>query len=87
MAQEVPKRAPRGPKRLPKCPQEGSTMAPIGLRDAPRANDRKGIAIDSCRRRRRRRRRRRHRRRLGALLLRRRSLCPPAFRAQTGNSR
>ena len=36
-------------------------MAPRGLQDAPRANDRKSLDIDSCRRRRRRFRRRRRR--------------------------
>ena len=59
-------------------------MAPVGLQYAPRANNRKGLDIDSCRRRRRRRRRLRRR-----LLLSRRSLRPPVLkqRAKTDNSR
>ena len=48
-AQERPKRPQESPKRLPNCPQEGSTMVPRGLQDAPRARDRKGLDIDSCR--------------------------------------
>ena len=57
-------------------------MAPRGLQDAPRANDRERLDIDSCRRR-------RHRRRLRALLLSRRSLRPPVLKqkAQTDISR
>ena len=52
-------------------------MAPRGLQDAPRANDRQNLDIDSCRRR------------LGALLLSRRSLHPPVLkqRTQTDDSR
>ena len=59
-------------------------MAPIGLQDAPKANDRKGIDIDSCRCRRQRRRRLR-----ALLLLGRRSLRPPVLkqRTQTDNPR
>ena len=52
-------------------------MAPISLQDAPRANDRKGIHIDSCRRR------RRHRRALRALFLNRRSFRPPVLKQRT----
>ena len=72
-------------------------IVPRGLQYAPRARNRKGLDIDSCRPRRRRRRHRhrrrrrlhRHRRRLRALLLSRRSLRPPVLkqRAQTDNSR
>ena len=61
-------------------------MAPKGLQDAPRAKDRKGRDIDSCRRRRLPRLRRR---RLRALLLSRRPRRPPVLkqRTQTDNSR
>ena len=80
--QEGPKRAPRGPKRLSNMSPRGPCHGPKGLKDAPRANGRKGLDIDSCRRRRRRRP-------LRALLLDRRSLRPPVLKqgGRTGNSR
>eukprot|EP00959_Pyramimonas_sp_CCMP1952_P124155 2596172-Pyramimonas_sp.AAC.1 len=53
--EEIPMSVPRRPKRPPSSPQEGPQRAPTGLQDAPRAKDRKGLDIDSCRSHRRRR--------------------------------